>query len=1372
MLSTASVRPIPAADVFAPNAMPLHLPQLEVYLSDRDLFAEPLFSDAQVLATETERLLYGYDDATAATAREGGDQDGRKYKPRENGSKSGSGKMEAAGGQFVIPRAAIRLHFKGSSHGKQDQDKRGVAQSGDKLSTEAEEDTEEEEEAGLLDVQTGPPSAPQTETTGTSVPTISAGVPSSLSTASHPVTRLEMFPPMMLLKDMGGLRELKSNAVGPRAPPGGLLSSVPGLGSLLGTVIDFMIGMEGSSFAANLISLELVRDFAQLMANQLQFSSSPYVTQTSSTMARFIFLRLPQIIALDFVSVFGKAAIFFIIWIVFTTLALWRFYRMTSVSDPNREVEGYDSQPYIFSSPKRGTKVANIFIVFVLTGLYIPLTKLSVDALTWSSAWWVVANPYTADVDNPSLPPLGDAHLYRDPLDFCWTTTMRKDEFNFAWIILPFAILSILFYTLWFPYRMLVTIKAMLPRVAEYNELGHKRSEAAMQEKYYLLLSRDKSPLNFMYNAYRRRWGFYKPLYILCFKLVNTFIIAFFTKSNCVWRSFAAKTMLVSQQIVLLVVMSILCVIHFFLQPFVDAISNRSEMVSRFGYVATAIIGLLVALQVDGSTVYNTTILYIVEGVMYTLTIYFSLAGTSWFAHWVKRTQRRFDFSIDIFSPLLNIDKHIKRRIWQETLSTILLCGPGYQMPQDQVIAFSTSDTDKWPPYLLWFEGTVAERHVENLKILKAIGLRDYRRAVQYRRSHVAERLRNVTRTIQTEFAGPDAYWHPIRPPYPDGVSSWFGKAFLVPFPPTLVIRYDQGSSETIQLDTLEEMERFIEQNSSEPVQSKRMVRRVLRALEGQTVFCPYNDMAYFGADVRPALLNRRKNRYTLARPTAYNEGILRISHRQRSDFAGYNFSSGFRVTITYYEGQRQDPAGLTRVRKQVEVHASSAFGLHDDFEMTPHLIQFFRDNEHIIRSRLPVIDDVLANYRRHFYCEAREKERVLSYAFLTDIFDNVQLTPAELMLALRRSGCCRDVRRLSSEYQAAVTVLYERMCAVNRSLVHRWWWLFWDDLWRKNAGDYQRLRAHRRVLSPHYPTSIAYRPMPRLQLEKFLKSRGLWSGAGGGKASLFTRGLLNRIYFQLDQLVFAGPNADGTGGSAAAIPVGLGHTPDDVQRIAYSTIKQHDLNLARGSVPDLPAAGRVAHHAGDADGEYGDPSTTLLSLRGRAGVGSALSSQLTGGGTSYDQQSIITRPAFAWERRMLFLTPSLSRLERVRNRLLEWLSLHPFIVDPAARALFLYLSIEEGRYTLPSVHWKQPAVEGAFSVAAAAEPTAATVKVMMPAPPTTTTLDAHTVTIHANVFSMPPSRARMIAGSPGAAAEEDVRDDGEAVQLTRLSAR
>lgn len=625
---------------------------------------------------------------------------------------------------------------------------------------------------------------------------------------------------------------------------------------------------------------------------------------------------------------------------------------------------------------------------------------------------------------------------------------------------------------------------------------------------------------------------------------------------------------------------------------------------------------------------YNTTILYLIQALTYLCNIYFALAGTNWMGHQIKRMQSRLDFSIDIFSPALDVHKHVKRRVWEETLSTVLLCGPSYQMSQDKLVVFST--TADWPPYLLWFEGSAAERHVENIKILKTIGMDAYRANVQALRgdSPRALRLRMAIKTIQTRFAGPDAYWRPTEPPYPEGVSSWFGKAFMIPFPPTLVIRYDQqgdaSRSVSVQLTALEDLEEFVRQNEHRDIHSRKWVRAALRALDGQVVFCPHVETVQIGGRVAAGQQKRRKgplgglpdalsewrlgrasSSYTLATPLSYMEGVLRVRRREGTDTdVDVNLAAGFEVSITYADGRRQDPEGLTRVQTELTLDGAAAFNLHDDFSLTPDVARFLRDNERAVSARIPHINATLHAYRTQYAAEARRKRHVLDYAFLTDIFDSPQMGQAALVRAFQQTTGTRSVRELPERYSASVAMLHERMLAINKSDVHRWWWLFWDDVWRQNSRDYKVLRTHRRVFCPHFPTSLGHRPMARDRLESMLAKRGLWQKEGA--KGVINRGLLNRLYFHLDMLVFAGSDDEAPS--------------DDAVRLALGRI----------------ATGRSGDELLMESHAYGTIDTHL-----------GTNSRYTGGGTVHDGSDIVQRTAWPWAEQRLGGRPAQSRTER-----------------------------------------------------------------------------------------------------------------------------
>ena len=146
---------------------------------------------------------------------------------------------------------------------------------------------------------------------------------------------------------------------------------------------------------------------------------------------------------------------------------------------------------------------------------------------------------------------------------------------------------------------------------------------------------------------------------------------------------------------------------------------------------------------------------------------------------------------------------HLRRRIWQETISTLFLTSPECKIPVNQRMAFAISKDYQYPPYLLDFKGTPAERHVENLKvlrmsplttstllnppqILREIGLPGYKDGLAITAEQDRREFLTVQSRVQKQFIGPDCYWKCLKKEMPQ-VTSYFGTAWWVPFPPTLV---------------------------------------------------------------------------------------------------------------------------------------------------------------------------------------------------------------------------------------------------------------------------------------------------------------------------------------------------------------------------------------------------------------------------------------------------------------------------------------------------------------------------------------------------------------------------------------------------------
>ena len=121
---------------------------------------------------------------------------------------------------------------------------------------------------------------------------------------------------------------------------------------------------------------------------------------------------------------------------------LFLFYRATSLCCKLGTPEGLQQPSYMQNS------WSLLLIAFLLTAIYLPLSTMAVHILVWSDDLWVVPNPYvypngTAIPGTPNLAPLGPPEKFREPLDFCWTTSMERNSINYAPAVVVVALICI-----------------------------------------------------------------------------------------------------------------------------------------------------------------------------------------------------------------------------------------------------------------------------------------------------------------------------------------------------------------------------------------------------------------------------------------------------------------------------------------------------------------------------------------------------------------------------------------------------------------------------------------------------------------------------------------------------------------------------------------------------------------------------------------------------------------------------------------------------------------------------------------------------------------------------------------------------------------
>lgn len=147
----------------------------------------------------------------------------------------------------------------------------------------------------------------------------------------------------------------------------------------------------------------------------------------------------PNVLALNFSTTLVESFILLTVLMTLSGLLLYYFYVSTArvaLASSREGLQGKDA----------GAGWGIVFTSFTLTLIYLPLSTIAVHALLWSDDFWVVDNPYVnATTFPPNIPPLGPASEFRDPLDFCYTTTMRKNEINFAPAVVILSALTFVF---------------------------------------------------------------------------------------------------------------------------------------------------------------------------------------------------------------------------------------------------------------------------------------------------------------------------------------------------------------------------------------------------------------------------------------------------------------------------------------------------------------------------------------------------------------------------------------------------------------------------------------------------------------------------------------------------------------------------------------------------------------------------------------------------------------------------------------------------------------------------------------------------------------------------------------------------------------
>lgn len=147
----------------------------------------------------------------------------------------------------------------------------------------------------------------------------------------------------------------------------------------------------------------------------------------------------PNVLAFNFASGLVQSLILLVTFMAVAGVLLYFFMKMTAACCSVIIPEGLQSTNYMKHT------WAILLTSFTLSVIYLPLSTMAVHVLIWSDDLWAIPNPYTnATTFPPQVEPLGPSDEFRDPLDFCYTTTMRRNEINYAPAVFIIAVLCFL----------------------------------------------------------------------------------------------------------------------------------------------------------------------------------------------------------------------------------------------------------------------------------------------------------------------------------------------------------------------------------------------------------------------------------------------------------------------------------------------------------------------------------------------------------------------------------------------------------------------------------------------------------------------------------------------------------------------------------------------------------------------------------------------------------------------------------------------------------------------------------------------------------------------------------------------------------------
>lgn len=592
--------------------------------------------------------------------------------------------------------------------------------------------------------------------------------------------------------------------------------------------------------------------------------------------------------------------------------------------------------------------------------------------------------------------------------------------------------------------------------------------------------------------GYERKWAFYKVWVMVAKTLLVVPIILFWDQ-------------VVLQSLVTLALLGLWAGFSFYSSPFINPQADVMDASGRVVAMSTVAFGLISAPEVAPDTSDLMGILInLAQAINAIVMVLMVLYGLPPVRKFIKNLLKQFMFEDTVLNqtgrlekilPNWDVKKEVKHRVWHQFWDGLI--------------------TSR-------FDEEVQKRFMELKHITGESGKK---RIMQHFAGMQDPRVSAARAWVVNELEGVDVFWDGVPA---DGVldsATGFGKMYVQPYPFHCVMVYDDAKDHTFIWQ--EDFDEFVAKNQSEDIRARRHIRRIIRALHGQQVHNPFQQMETH--TVRDGtesvqVTDDEGNTHTEERPRftavqvlmTYTNGTMNVSANTDKPY-----SAGFKVSLVYSDGHGIAVAPHTGENIPVTNSYTMAgsderFGLRDDFSLTPQLNKILNEtpeNTAKWQAGLPHLDAADREYRAELAKRQYEKESVMNSAFWLQVYDRDDAPREEIEHYLRTYELNPALKSLPDDHAGGLDYLYNRMKYCRAHPCAALWFVVFEDLWEHNK-DVECVAAHPELFNPANSSSLAYKPKKRPEFESLMEENGARTAT-----KFFSDKALDALYARLDEL-------------------------------------------------------------------------------------------------------------------------------------------------------------------------------------------------------------------------------------------------------------